>query len=168
MAGLYETGDAGVIRNPAEVRRWTALAAEGGSPKAMHNLAVYYFHGDGGPKDLGSAALWFRKAAELGVVESQYNLGMLYQSGSGGQKDLAEARKWFDLAAVQGDAQARRAADALAPPPAAGEALMNVPVTKRALARLGYYNGPLDGEATPAYKAALADYQRDRAIVVRR
>ena len=168
MAGLYETGEAGVVRNMAEVRRWTALAAEGGSPKAMHNLAVYYFHGDGGPKDLSSAALWFRKAAELGVVESQYNLGMLYQSGTGVQKDLAEARKWFDLAAVQGDAQARRAADALTPAPVDAAASMNVPTTKRVLARLGYYNGPLDAAATPAYKAALADYQRDQASAVRR
>ncbi|MFN3583378.1 Localization factor PodJS [Phenylobacterium sp.] len=113
LAQLYEGGRQGVVQNEVEARRWTARAAEGGEPRAMHNLGLYYFRGEGGPQDLASAAQWFRKAAELGVVDSQYNLGVMYQSGSGVQKDPAEALKWLTLAAGQGDGQARAAADAL-------------------------------------------------------
>lgn len=113
LAQLYEGGRQGVVQNEVEARRWTARAAEGGEPRAMHNLGLYYFRGEGGPQDLASAAQWFRKAAELGVVDSQYNLGVMYQSGSGVQKDPAEALKWLTLAAAQGDGQARAAADAL-------------------------------------------------------
>jgi localization factor PodJL len=121
LAQLYESGRQGVAQNEVEARRWTARAAEGGEPRAMHNLGLYYFRGEGGPQDLASAAQWFRKAAELGVVDSQYNLGVMYQSGSGVQKDPAEALKWLTLAAAQGDGQARAAAEGLKAklPPAA-------------------------------------------------
>ncbi len=75
LARLYETGHAGVVQNLAEARRWTARAAEAGDPPAMHNLALYYFRGEGGPQDAAAAAQWFKKAAQHGVVDSQYNLG---------------------------------------------------------------------------------------------
>jgi localization factor PodJL len=109
LAQLYDAGEAGLPRNPVEARRLTALAAEQGDVKAMHNLGVYLFRGEGGAQDLAGAAQWFRKAAAAGVVESQYNLGLLYQSGSGVQADASQARYWFRLAAARGDAEARRA-----------------------------------------------------------
>jgi localization factor PodJL len=165
LAQLYESGEAGVTPNPAEARRWTAMAAEGGSAQAMHNLGIYYFHGDGGPKDLASAAQWFRKAAELGLVESQYNLAMMYQSGSGVRRDLSQARHWLALAAAQGDEDSRVALAALASAdsgPAADEAALTVAQSKRVLRQLGYYDGTLDDRATPEFKGALAAYQRDK------
>lgn len=167
LAQLYETGEAGLPQDMVEARRWTARAAEAGEPKAMHNLGVYYFRGDGGTQDLATAAQWFRKAAAQGLVESQYNLGLLYQSGSGVKKDLAEARRWFLRAAARGDAQAKAAADALGPktavvrPAPAAAPAGPTPKTQAILARLGYYDGPIDGRDTPAYRAALAAYQRD-------
>ncbi|MEW5687058.1 MAG: hypothetical protein AB1942_19225 [Pseudomonadota bacterium] len=109
LAQLYDGGEAGLPHNPGQARRLTAEAAESGDVKAMHNLAVYEFRGEGGPQDLESAARWFSKAAEAGVVESQYNLGLLYQSGSGVPRDMARARRWFSRAAAGGDAEARRA-----------------------------------------------------------
>ncbi|MBL8555340.1 MAG: SEL1-like repeat protein [Phenylobacterium sp.] len=185
LAQLYDTGAAGLPENPTEARRWTALAAENGDVKAMHNLAVYEFRGEGGPQDLVSAARWFRKAADAGVVESQYNLGLLYQSGSGVDRNLAAARQWFARAAARGDAEARKALAPLAPrpapaqprapaaatpkpaPAAASPALaagvsMNVQQTQMVLTRLGYYTGPIDGRASTAYHRALADYRRDQ------
>src|SRR5205085_5792837 len=38
LAHLYETGEAGVVKNLTEARRLTAAAAETGSARAMHNL----------------------------------------------------------------------------------------------------------------------------------
>jgi len=109
LAQLHDGGEAGLPRNPVEARRLTALAADAGDVKAMHNLGVYLFRGEGGAQDLAGAAQWFRKAAAAGVVESQYNLGLLYQSGSGVAQDASQARYWFRLAAARGDAEARRA-----------------------------------------------------------
>jgi len=187
LAQLYDTGEAGLPRDLAEARRLTRLAAEAGDTKAMHNLGVYYFRGEGGPQDLTSAAEWFRRAAGAGVVESQYNLGLLYQSGNGVPKDLVAARHWFRQAAAKGDEEARQALAALTPKPsprpqiaptrwvspyphaasplaepAAGARpapSMNVRQTQLILTRLGYYAGPADGRASDAYRTALSDYQ---------
>ncbi len=110
LARLYETGQSGVTQNLAEARRWTMRAADAGDPSAMHNLALYYFRGEGGKADPAAAAQWFTKAAQHGVVDSQYNLGLLYQSGSGVPRDLIQAYKWFTIAANAGDTEARASA----------------------------------------------------------
>lgn len=174
LAQLYDEGDAGLPQNPAEARRLTTTAAENGDVKAMHNLGVYLFRGEGGAQDLTGAAQWFGKAAAAGVVESQYNLGLLYQSGSGLPKDLVRARAWFERAAAKGDEQARKALSEMGPKPqlkparvtetaALAPHSMNVRQTQLVLTRLGYYDGPLDGRASVAYDRALAEYRRDQA-----
>ena len=182
LAQLYDSGEAGLPQNSAEARRFTAMAAEKGDVKAMHNLGVYEFRGEGGPQNLENAARWFTKAAEAGVVESQYNLGLLYQVGSGVPRDLTRARRWFSQAAASGDAEARRALAELTPkpspatqpraaakpapastPPALAGVSMNVRQTQMVLARLGYYTGPIDGRPSVAYDRALAEYRRDNA-----
>ena len=86
-----------------------------GERKAMHNLALYYFEGTGGAKDMEMAAQWFRKAADLGVVDSQYNLAKLYDAGYGVPKNPAEAYKWYLIAARSGDGEAMAAAAKVKP-----------------------------------------------------
>ena len=113
LAKLYEDGASGVKKDAAEARRWTQRAAESGDPKAMHNLGLYYFHGDGGPKSLAQAAVWFRRAADLGLVDSQYNLAQLYEQGLGVVQNPAEAYKWFLIAAKSGDGKSKASADRL-------------------------------------------------------
>jgi localization factor PodJL len=191
LARLYETGQAGVTVNLAEARRWTERAAEGGDPAAMHNLALFYFRGEGGPADPATAARWFTKAAQHGVVDSQYNLGLLYLSGSGVAKDPAQAYKWFSIAATAGDPEARGAAVDLEsklspsqlsamdrqvagfepqgaqPARTASKAQAAAPGladAQKVLARLGYYKGKADGSDPKALKLALAAYQRDQGL----
>jgi localization factor PodJL len=189
LAKLYESGVSGVVKNPAEARRWTERAAEGGDRSAMHNLALYEFRGEGGPQDLAAAARWFRQAAEAGVVDSQYNLALLYESGSGVPRDLAEAYKWFAVAAQGGDAQARasavdleaklspgqlaaadRAAAAFRPKSeivaqtAGAAAGATVSAAQRSLGRLGYYSGPMNGAPSQELKLAVLAYQRDHGL----
>ena len=176
LGQLYDSGEAGLIRDPQEARRLTALAADSGDAAAMHNLGVYYFRGEGGPADLTLAAQWFKRSAAAGVVESQYNLGLLYQSGSGVPRDLAEARRWFRSAADHGDAEAKRALADLAPAStwrpapkrpastlaAASAGSPNVKQAQVILGRLGYYEGAADGHTNEAYKVALFRYQQDQ------
>jgi localization factor PodJL len=89
-------------------------AAERGSAKAMHNLAVLDADGGGRGANYKSASQWFRKAADHGVADSQFNLGILYARGIGVEQNLAESFKWFSLAAAQGDADAARKRDDVA------------------------------------------------------
>jgi localization factor PodJL len=110
MAKLYEDGDAGVKKDMVEARRWTQRASDAGDPKAMHNLGLYYFHGDGGTKNVAMAASWFRRAADLGLVDSQYNLAQLYEQGLGVSQNPAEAYKWFLIAAKSGDGESKASA----------------------------------------------------------
>jgi localization factor PodJL len=188
LARLYETGHAGVVQNLAEARRWTARAAEAGDPPAMHNLALYYFRGEGGPQDAAAAAQWFKKAAQHGVVDSQYNLGLLYQSGSGVPRDLAQAYRWFMVAANAGDAEARASATdlagklpagqlaaaesqagafesaAAAPPAETSASGLSVAAAQKVLGRLGYYKGRPDGAVSRQLKLAVIAYQRDQGL----
>lgn len=188
LAKLYETGVSGVVKNPAEARRWTARAAEGGDKSAMHNLALYYFRGEGGPQDLPAAVRWFRKAADAGVVDSQYNLGLLYQSGSGVERDLAAAYRWFAIAANAGDAQARANAVELESrfsptqlaaldkaaagfdakgeiaPQAQATRDTTVTMARRVLGRLGYYQIRPAAGGAPELKVAVQNFQRDHDL----
>jgi localization factor PodJL len=110
LAELYQDGKAGLHQDPAESRRWLEKAAEGGDRTAMHNLALDYHEGVGGPKNAASAAEWFRRAAELGLLDSQFNLAALYEHGDGVSQNAAEAYKWYLIAGRSGDAEARAGA----------------------------------------------------------
>jgi localization factor PodJL len=191
LAKLFETGADGLKKDPAQARMWTQRAAEGGEAKAMHNLALDYFEGAGGPKNATLAAQWFRKAADLGLEDSQYNLGRLYEEGFGVAQNAAEAYKWYLIAARSGDAEAQAAAarlkatlspqakstaerTAVAYRPAAPGAnpaatasaapAANLVTAQRALSALGYYQGPTDGAPSPALRLALSAYQRDQGL----
>jgi localization factor PodJL len=172
-----------------EARRWTERAAEGGDKKAMHNLALYYFEGTGGPKNTTTAAQWFRRAADLGLTDSQYNLGRLFEEGFGVPQNPAEAYKWYVIAARSGDAESRISAQRVKgqlsveaqaaaeraamtflaqgptqPTAQAGSTTSPVATAQRALSHLGYYQGPSDGADSPALKLAIAAYQRDQGL----
>ncbi|WP_374574792.1 peptidoglycan-binding protein [Phenylobacterium sp.] len=187
LGKVYEGGRFGVKKDMAEARAWTERAAEGGDRRAMHNLALYYFNGEGGPKNSTTAAQWFRRAAELGLVDSQYNLARLYEEGLGVSQNAAEAYKWFLIAARSGDEEsstsaervkaglsaearvvAERAAAGFRPAAADANAMTassgSVTTAQKALSKLGYYQGPADGESTPALRLAVAAYQRDQGM----
>ena len=104
----------GVKKDLEAARRLYIAAADKGSAKAMHNLAVLYAEGIDGKPDYKIASQWFRKAASRGVADSQYNLGILYARGIGVEQNLAESYKWFALAAQQGDQDAGRKRDDVA------------------------------------------------------
>jgi localization factor PodJL len=194
LAKLYEGGKAGLKADPAEARRWTERAAEGGNRHAMHNLGIAYIEGVGGPKNSATASQWFRRAADLGLVDSQYNLAALYERGLGVPKNGAEAYKWYLIAAKTGDDEARKSAvrvranltpearsvaelgaQGFRPMPAnasaaaasqlaVGSPVVAVATAQRALSRLGFYQGPMDGSSSPALKMAVAAYQRDQGM----
>jgi localization factor PodJL len=194
LGKLYEGGEAGLKKDPALARQWTERAAQNGDRKAMHNLALYYFEGTGGPKNATAAAQWFRRASDLGLVDSQYNLARLYEEGFGVGRNPAEAYKWYLIAGRAGDAESRKSADRVkgqlsgdarvtaeraaasfrADLPAQPEGLartMAAPalsgdlvLAQKALSQLGYYRGPQDGVSSPALQMAIAAYQKQQGL----
>lgn len=191
LSKAYLTGTLGVKKDEAESRRWTERAAQAGDSRAMHNLGLAFFHGNGGPMNKTTAAQWFRRAADLGMGDSQYNLASLYEQGYGVSQNPAEAYKWYLIAARGGDAEARSAADrlkgGLSPearsaaersatgyraatpnasvrPVAAAASASGVASAQKALSMLGYYRGPQDGAQSVALKGALEAFQRDKGL----
>ncbi|WP_454759293.1 peptidoglycan-binding protein [Caulobacter segnis] len=192
LSKMFEAGKGGVKLDMPEARRWSERAAAGGDPRAMHNLALYYFKGEGGPRNVTTAATWFRKAADLGLVDSQFNLAQLYEGGYGVSQNPAEAYKWYVIAGRAGDGTARsratalraqltaeaqqtadRSAQAFRPqtqvtaslsPSVAPAANANLGMAQRVLSQLGYYQGPRDGVSSPALRQAIAAYQRDQGL----
>lgn len=193
LSKMYEGGKNGVKVDMAEARRWSERAANGGDPRAMHNLALYFFKGEGGSRNSTTAASWFRKAADMGLVDSQFNLAQLYESGLGVSQNPAEAYKWYVIAGRAGDSTARGRANALrsqltaeAQQTADRSALAfrpqtqvqaanlssaapvaataNLGLAQRVLSQLGYYQGPRDGVSSPALRMAIAAYQRDQGL----
>ncbi len=196
LSKLYENGEGGLKKDAVEARRWTERAAQGGESRAMHNLAIAYFYGNGGTKNSTVASQWFKRAADLGLVDSQYNLGRLYEGGIGVSQNGAEAYKWYLIAARSGDQESRdsasrvkadlsaeartvaeRAAKAFRSAEPNPSASVNTAVAasaaapqasltnaQKALSRLGYYRGPMDGTASPALTLAVAAYQRDQGM----
>jgi localization factor PodJL len=103
-------------------------------------------------------------------------------------RDEAEAYKWFSIAANGGDRPARasaielgakltsvqlaaaeRAANTFRPmTPAAAVAApaTSIASAQKVLGRLGYYNGPSNGAASPELKLAVSAYQRDQGLAV--
>ncbi|MBW0151305.1 MAG: peptidoglycan-binding protein, partial [Phenylobacterium sp.] len=63
-------------------------------------------------------------------------------------------------------ASAFRPTEAAAPvaTAAAGVSPEALQTAQRALSRLGYYQGPTDGTASPALRLAVAAYQRDQGL----
>ena len=190
---LYEKGDAGVEKDPAEARRWTVRAAANGDARGMHNLALDYYEGVGGPQSATVAAEWFQRAAELGVRDSQWNLARFFEAGIGVQRDLSAAYRWYLIAGRAGDTAAQARADALkdkltadqrtraeamagafrpdpAPAPVSLAAALGgsnpkqLALAQRALAKLGYYKGADDGAASEALGEAIQSYQRERGL----
>jgi len=116
LAGLYETGEAGVARDPAQSRQWARRAAEGNDARGMHAYGMYLFDGVGGPRNRPEALTWLTKAADRGLVDSQYNVARIYENGDEGiAPNPTEAFKWYLIAARTGDQQAKASVDRLTP-----------------------------------------------------
>lgn len=80
----------------------TAKAETEDLTKAILNLGLKYFEGDGVTKDSTEAVKFFRMAADHGSASAQEILGYMYDNGDGVTNDTTEAIKWYAKAADQG------------------------------------------------------------------
>lgn len=96
----------GVEQDYVQAANWYKMAAEQGSARAQHNLALMYENGYGVTRNLREAAKWYRMAADQGNAGSQNNLAALYEIGEGVLQDEAIALALYRQAAKGGDENA--------------------------------------------------------------
>ena len=73
--------------------------ADDNNPKALHELGLIYFNGDGIAKNINQAMEYFQKASDLGNLESTYTLGKIYLSDKTKYHDPKKAYNSFVEAA---------------------------------------------------------------------
>lgn len=116
LAGLYQTGEAGLEVDEAESRTWARRAAESGDARGQHAYGMYLYDGVGGAQNRAEALDWLKRAADQGLVDSQYNVARIYENGEQGiAPNLTQAYRWYLIAARAGDPQAQAAVDRLSP-----------------------------------------------------
>lgn len=124
-------------------------AAELGSERAQHDLAVLLSSGHGGfAEDKNEARSWFERAARTGYLRSQAALGTMCLRGDGGPASIEEGLTWLEKVAA-----ADLGADLFAPLTVSGAANM---------LRHVYEKGLL-GVAPDPQKAATARLQFEAA-----
>lgn len=132
LAELYETGR-GIPKDFEAAARWYRSAANQGDSNAMHRLGSLRYRGKGFPpqtwgditwlmvngegirQDFPEALMWYEKAAALGHPRSRTSLGFMHNGGHGVPRDFIEAAKWYIVAGDQGEIEARKYLEKLAP-----------------------------------------------------
>jgi TPR repeat protein len=89
----------GVRADPAEAARWFDIAAQGGSPDAMFQLANAYRAGAGVPKDEAKAVELYEKAGEMEHAAALQALAMAYMYGELGLKPDPDEQRRYRMAA---------------------------------------------------------------------
>ncbi|HLM72876.1 MAG TPA: hypothetical protein VK459_09295, partial [Polyangiaceae bacterium] len=79
--------------------RWFDIAAQGGSPDAMFQLANAYRAGAGVPKDEAKAVELYEKAGEMEHAAALQALAMAYMYGELGLKPDPDEQRRYRMAA---------------------------------------------------------------------
>ena len=156
---LYYFEGTGGDKNLTQAAQWFRRAADLGLVDSQYNLGRLYEEGFGVSQNPAEAYKWYLIAARSGDGESRNSAQRIK-----GQLSV-EAQTTADRAAQAFHPQSA-GADGLAPL-AGAQAVAGDPATanlQHALSRLGYYQGPTDGQSSPALKLAIAAYQRDQGL----
>ena len=98
---LKEFKSKGGFETPPDLEEVTE-AAEKGDAEAQCKLAMFYYFGQGVPKDYTKMIFWLEKSAAQGFAEAQFRLGTGYMNGTGVPKDEKKAAELFAKSAEQG------------------------------------------------------------------
>ncbi len=153
LALQYEKAN-GVRQDYAVARHWYQKAISAGYKDAYSNLGLLYLHGQGGPADAAKAKDTYEQGVEAGDSASMHNLAGMLGAGNDWTHDYPRAAKLLLQAAKSGldftllqlkgdlsdwDRETRRD-------------------LQRALAKLSYYDGDLDGVWGQGSRDALEAY----------
>jgi len=156
---LYYYEGTGGAKNLTQAAQWFRRAADLGLVDSQYNLGLLYEKGFGVSQNPAEAYKWYLIAGRKGDAQSLSSAQRIK-----GQLSV-EAQNVADRSAQAFRAQSA-GADGLAPVAGvqAGAGDPSTANLQHALSRLGYYQGPTDGQSSPALKLAIAAYQRDQGL----
>lgn len=112
---LYRDGE-GVAKDAQEAFNWFMKAAENGDSASRCEVAKAYNTGIGVLQDSQKAFIWYQKAAYQGNKLAQQKVGSIYFTANpNSPANRIETYKWYALAAAQGDEDAAKFRDKIAP-----------------------------------------------------
>ena len=162
--GIAYISGVGGPKNSTTAAQWFRRAADLGLVDSQYNLAALYEQGLGVSQNPAEAYKWYLVAARTGDADARKRAEQLKTGLTPDARIVAErAAAGFRPTQANPSTLAAQAAPGLAG--GAGDVaapLVNVVTAQKALSRLGYYQGPTDGSASPALKFAVAAYQRDQ------
>lgn len=161
LATYYYYGEGGP-QNPAAAVDWFKKAANLGWVDSQFNLAVLNEKGLGVRQNPAEAYKWFVIAGRNGDEPSRAKAAELKKMLS--PSELAAADRAVASFRAEAPNPSARAAAIVSAPTLPGASTSTVATAQRALSRLGYYQGPADGTASPALRLAVAAYQRDQGL----
>lgn len=94
-------------RQYEEAAKWFQAAADAGSPRAKHNLAMLLLTDELEIADAAEGAKLLMSLAKDGYVPAQYDLGVCYENGIGVYPYDPEALKWYQKAADEDHVEAQ-------------------------------------------------------------
>eukprot|EP00899_Mesostigma_viride_P004310 jgi/Mesvir1/13880/Mv16016-RA.1 len=100
LSMAYHRGLGGLDKDPVQAERLTRMAAEGGNPEAMTEVAMKLQRQGRPPEEY---VAFYRCAASLGVSVAMVNLAAVLLQGSECGRDANEAIAWLHKAAEAGE-----------------------------------------------------------------
>jgi len=155
--GIAFISGVGGPKNSTTAAQWFRRAADLGLVDSQYNLAALYEQGLGVSQNPAEAYKWYLIAARTGDADARKRAEQLKTGLTPDARIVAErtAAGFHPTQANPSTLTAQATTEPAAP-------LVNVVTAQKALSRLGYYQGPTDGSASPALKFAIAAYQRDQ------
>ena len=177
---IYDKGE-GIPQDYAEAARWYRRAAEQGHAGAQNNLGVMYAKGEGVPKDFVQAHKWYNLAASRAsssdpdlrekAVRSRDRIAARLTPAQLARAQRL-AREWQPrTSTAEPPVHEQRPSTSAAPAPRAPNAGAEstrdrIANLQRALRRLGYDPGPVDGIPGARTRAAIRAFQADAGLPV--
>ena len=184
LGAMYLDGK-GVPRDTAEAAKWTRRAAEQGHAGAQNNLGLIYENGEDVVQNLVQAHKWYNLAVSRASSSEQELREKAVRNRDRAAARLAPAelakaqrlaREWRPRwrprkSTVQPPARERDLPESTAPTPetaasGAGDTGSRIANLQRALHRLGYDPGPVDGILGARTKSAIQAFQADAGLPV--
>ena len=177
---MYDNGE-GVPQDYAEAFRWYRRAAEQSHAGAQNNLGTMYEFGAGVPEDLVQAHRWYNLAASRAsssdpnlrekAVRSRDSIATRLTPAQLAKAQRL-AREWRPrTSTAEPPVHEQRPSTSAAPAPRAPNARADstrgrIANLQRALRRLGYDPGPVDGIPGARTRAAIRAFQADAGLPV--
>ena len=177
---MYGNGE-GAPQDYAEALRWYRRASEQGHAGAQNNLGVMYDNGEGVPQDFVQAHKWYNLAASRASSSDPDLREMAVRSRDRIATRLTPAqlakaqrlaREWRPrTSTVEPPVREQRPSASVTPTPSAPNAGAKstrdrIANLQRALRRLGYDPGPVDGISGARTRAAIRAFQADAGLPV--